>query len=1003
MGCMRSVLAGCVLVITFLTAVPVVRGEEIPETFPENSLAEVNSETVSSDPVPAEDIKDEMDEVPETFPEALSFEESPGEEAAEAQKSVLESLILHKPVVVCVSESVEIEIINSQRVIANPQWAAEEDSRPCLEITFHAEEGLSFSEALRIFLDDGTPLETLWNEVGNPQCRYYPEFCSETEDFWEGLGETAAEAEPTMFAVQENASHEHRLSYSPGKPASCEEGEILEHWHCSECGKDFMYDRDMKLTELDPQGQGPAGHKWRVSFTWAKDGSACKAEGVCLRDPEHRIQAEAMVTSVCTKEPTESSMGKTTYFAEFGEEWAQNPPQLVLEDIPSLAHTHEMILVPAVAPSEGKPGTKAYYRCSLCGKNYADPQGKTEIEDLDQWMKVEPEDHVHVLNKIEGTAPTCEQAGTVTHWVCRSCGKQFADAKGEQELAGIQIPALEHSWSAAAYEWSEFYDCCKATQACTSCGKVRQEESFRIIGEITREPGPGAMGETTYTADFDALWARGEGPVTVTVANVPSIWHTLEAHGGAEATCEEEGLKPYWHCTVCKKNYQDAACTLEIPNLAGWIAIPKGHKLTHIPEKKATCTENGVLEYWHCERCGGNFLNAGSHPTSQTIVPKLGHAWKIDYAWDGDTCTARRICARGCGAKETEAASAVQYETAGATCTSAGQLTYVADFHADWAKVQLRNAVSSEAYGHEWGPAEYLWSGDHKHCTARRYCLREEDHVETANAVAAMKRDLRTGDYIYTAQFSAGWARTQTERLRSDTKPQMQMRKSGPELPSAPSEETQKPQTMELQNTYYEVRKPTVLTASELDQMMTWLSSDHSREGVSIAAGPGMVVYDRQALQSILQQAGTGEPLELQLEGADPEDPDLNVQQRKTYRKYKERGRLYSITLRTAGKDEHVIESFQGGLAAVTVPCLLEKRQQVQVSRLEKDGSLTPLPSVYVPEEEAVTFYTASHSFYLMTKTSGNGESTWPYAFLGLPLLLLPMGIFWTVRRRKQK
>lgn len=43
--------------------------------------------------------------------------------------------------------------------------------------------------------------------------------------------------------------------------------------------------------------------------------------------------------------------------------------------------------------------------------------------------------HVHEFEKIDGTEPTCTTTGVNEHWKCTSCGKLFADEQGENEIS----------------------------------------------------------------------------------------------------------------------------------------------------------------------------------------------------------------------------------------------------------------------------------------------------------------------------------------------------------------------------------------------------------------------------------------------------------------------------------------------------------------------------------------------------------------------------------------
>ena len=89
-----------------------------------------------------------------------------------------------------------------------------------------------------------------------------------------------------------------------------------------------------------------------------------------------------------------------------------------------------------IAPTETEVGYEAR-TCSICGER--------------QTRVIPVLTHVHVLTKVEAKAPTCVEDGYEAHWKCTGCGKIFADAEGMTELnAPVAIPALPHTWSAWA-------------------------------------------------------------------------------------------------------------------------------------------------------------------------------------------------------------------------------------------------------------------------------------------------------------------------------------------------------------------------------------------------------------------------------------------------------------------------------------------------------------------------------------------------------------------------
>ena len=103
------------------------------------------------------------------------------------------------------------------------------------------------------------------------------------------------------------------------------------------------------------------------------------------------------------------------------------------------------------------------------------------------------------------------------------------------------------------------------------------------------------------------------------------------------ATCTENGHVEYWHCNECSKNFADADGTTELNS----VTVPSvGHKTAKIDAVSATCTENGNVEYWHCDVCDTYFsdstLTVETTEADVTIaVNPDNHEYSIDYDYDG--------------------------------------------------------------------------------------------------------------------------------------------------------------------------------------------------------------------------------------------------------------------------------------------------------------------------------------------------------------------------------
>ena len=103
--------------------------------------------------------------------------------------------------------------------------------------------------------------------------------------------------------------------------------------------------------------------------------------------------------------------------------------------------------------------------------------------------------------------------------------------------------------------------------------------------------------------------------------------HKPEAVAAKAATCTEEGNIAYYFCSHCGKSFADEDCKNELSD-ADIVVAALGHDLTHHDAVAATCTTDGNIEYWSCNRC--NLLFSDAEGTTQVATVTLAAAHKIE-------------------------------------------------------------------------------------------------------------------------------------------------------------------------------------------------------------------------------------------------------------------------------------------------------------------------------------------------------------------------------------
>ena len=154
----------------------------------------------------------------------------------------------------------------------------------------------------------------------------------------------------------------------------------------------------------------------------------------------------------------------------------------------------------------------------------------------------------------------------------------------------------------------------------------------------------------------------------------------------SEPTCLLPGNVEYYYCEGCGKMFSDAECAMEAPTIDFFFIPATGHQMTLVPEKAASCAENGNKAYYICDNCGEWFADeAGIEPIGDhtaVLTAKLGHDWgKAVYSWskDNSKVTAKRVCRTDASHVEEETADTVK-TVQDPTYETAGSITYTAKF-----------------------------------------------------------------------------------------------------------------------------------------------------------------------------------------------------------------------------------------------------------------------------------------------------------------------------------
>ena len=197
-------------------------------------------------------------------------------------------------------------------------------------------------------------------------------------------------------------------------------------------------------------------------------------------------------------------------------------------------------------------------------------------------------------------------------------GKGRADAIRVYDVAQRkQIKALD--LTTAPFMAYEPEDCCIYQGKLALSLQTKELYVFDYIASDDKRIVPATCTEPGQESIYDLL----TDAALQTRETEEALGHEMTYHEESPATCTADGMKEYYHCGRCGKDFADNAGRQELTDLT----ITKlGHEMTHHAESPATCTADGVKEYYHCGRCNRNFTdNAGTQELTDLTISKLGH------------------------------------------------------------------------------------------------------------------------------------------------------------------------------------------------------------------------------------------------------------------------------------------------------------------------------------------------------------------------------------------
>jgi len=134
--------------------------------------------------------------------------------------------------------------------------------------------------------------------------------------------------------------------------------------------------------------------------------------------------------------------------------------------------------------------------------------------------------------------------------------------------------------------------------------------------------------ESYYTCKICNAWISTKGVELDKTANIiPKLSHKLTAVGANPATCTTDGNIAHWKCERenCGMLFSDAAGTTVITD----VTIKAAHSVQKVAAVKPTCTVNGNIEHYKCTVCNTLFSDAAGKTAITDVTAKAtGHSYE---------------------------------------------------------------------------------------------------------------------------------------------------------------------------------------------------------------------------------------------------------------------------------------------------------------------------------------------------------------------------------------
>lgn len=387
----------------------------------------------------------------------------------------------------------------------------------------------------------------------------------------------------------------HIMEHHDGKDATCTDSGNIEFWHCTRCGLDFTDEEGLNHvsdTTIPAKGHSTVHVGYKAP--------SCTEAGTIDHWRCDRCEKDFM-----DEEGSSETTSEDIAIPSLGHDWSTkwSHDEHIHWHICTRCSTtgdvadHAMEVMDHRDATDDEAGYIAY-KCSVCGFERKDTIPPTSHD----WVEVSKKE------------PTCLEEGYIDYR-CSDCGKEYREVLAKVPHSTTHVEAVAATCTEPGNH--EYWYCSK-------CGFYYKNktcfEKFESL-EDTMIKASGHTWSTVWSHDDSEHWKV----CTVCLATGEKLKHSYNEKNEAkdylfsDATCESPAT--YHYSCICGAKGSGTFTVGE----------PLGHDTHFVKSVDRTCTADGNVAHWHCDKCGRDFEDENGFKQIQNVVlAKFGHNYEME-------------------------------------------------------------------------------------------------------------------------------------------------------------------------------------------------------------------------------------------------------------------------------------------------------------------------------------------------------------------------------------